>query len=58
MGYLPNSNKDICSQILNTGKKNSSTKHFFAKSHGKGVVDGIGGSVKGSVHRKILTRTC
>ena len=28
--------------------------HFFATSHGKGVVDGIGGSVKGSVHRKIL----
>ena len=28
--------------------------YFFAKSHGKGVVDGIGGSVKGSMHRKIL----
>ena len=29
--------------------------HFFSTSHGKGVVDGIGGSVKGSVHCKILS---
>ena len=28
---------------------------FFSTSHGKGVVDGIGGSVKGSVHCKILS---
>ena len=31
---------------------------FFAKSHGKRDVDGIGDSVKGSVHCKILARTC
>ena len=29
--------------------------HFFATSHGQGVVDGTGGSVKGSVHCKILS---
>ena len=28
---------------------------FFANTHGKGVVDGIGGSVKGSVHCNILS---
>jgi hypothetical protein len=30
------------------------TWNFFATSHGKGVVDGIGGCVKGSVWRRIL----
>ena len=29
--------------------------HSFTTSHGKGVVDGIGGSMKGSVHCKILS---
>ena len=30
-------------------------RHFFTTSHGKGVVDGTGGSVKGPVHCKILS---
>ncbi|CAF2625344.1 unnamed protein product [Rotaria sp. Silwood2] len=29
--------------------------HFFATSHGKGVVDGIGGSIKRLVYRSILS---
>jgi hypothetical protein len=29
--------------------------NYFATSHGKGVVDGIGGSVKGYVYRRILS---
>ena len=31
-------------------------RHFFANSHGEGVVDCIGGSVKGSVQCKIFSR--
>ena len=30
--------------------------HFFATSHGKGAVDGIGGTVKRAVHSAIMTR--
>ncbi|KAG8170987.1 hypothetical protein JTE90_009311 [Oedothorax gibbosus] len=32
------------------------TWNYFATSHGKGTVDGIGGAVKGSVWRRILAR--
>ncbi len=32
--------------------------NFFATSHGKGAVDGIGGAVKRAVHRHILARRC
>ena len=32
--------------------------HFFATSHGKGVVDGIGGTVKRTVLRAVNSRQC
>ena len=34
----------------------SITQDFFATSHGKGSVDGIGGGVKREVHQKIMSR--
>ena len=32
--------------------------HFFATSHGKGAVDGIGGTVKRTVLRAVNSRQC
>lgn len=32
--------------------------NFFASSHGKGSVDGIGGSVKRMVWQKVISRAC
>ena len=29
---------------------------YFATSHGKGVVDGIGGTAKSSVRRKVMSK--
>ena len=34
----------------------SITWDFFATSHGKGSVDGVGGGVKRGVHQKIMSR--
>ena len=34
------------------------TWHFFATSHGKGVVDGLGGSIKRSVWHIICSQDC
>lgn len=32
------------------------TWNFFATSHGKGAVDGVGGAIKRLVHRQIMGR--
>lgn len=32
--------------------------HFFPTSHGKGAVDGVGGTVKRTVHRAIMANIC
>ena len=32
-------------------------KKYFATSHGKGVVDGIGGRAKSIVRRKVMSKT-
>ena len=58
MGDLLSLNKGICFQIWSTGDQDLITKFsgtFFGTSHEKGIVTCIGGSVKGSVHQKILT---
>ena len=34
----------------------SINRHYFATSHGKGAVDGVGGTVKRAVHNAIMTR--
>ena len=43
------SNKYFCSGTCTTGSKIT----FFATSHGKGVVDGLGGTVKRAVWRRV-----
>ena len=56
MVQAPNLNRDFCSQICTIWEQEHQLNlkwNFFATSHGKGVVDGLGGSVKGSVWRHI-----
>lgn len=57
MVHHPNLSKSIYSQFgtLGEGFLFKIQWLFCATSHGKGVVDGIGGSVKGSEHCKILS---
>lgn len=46
-------------QLLHTFQKNLGTRiswHYFATSHGKGAVDGVGGTVKRTVWSAVSTR--
>ena len=58
MEQLLNSNSDIFFSNLHSWEMEHDIKlswNFFATSHGKGVVDGIGGTVKRTVWRHIKT---
>ena len=56
MVQVHSSNKDFCSGTCTTGEQDHHLKltwNFFTTFHGKGVVDGLGGTVKRAVWRHV-----